>query len=710
MNSSEVSNFTNQDFRSDKAPITSLTQATSPSVGDRKRRATDEATPADWKSARPKLEQTMADDDWPSQNFRDHVINRLEPELARNRQNAPNLPVPGDARQVEEYVFQKCVSKDEYMRTIAKVINAINCNSKTVVVPPVVHNGNGQANTTSPGQAGNGIGSKPQVRPQVPPDPRPTHQRGMTLDSQNSRFQTPPLGQPPPVINTSQPVNNMVPPQLSSPITSNMPNKMPPVQNGPPHQYANYGQYNPQRIPNNQYGMPDTGMGYGMPHKGYETIPKVEPNIPMVQSVEQQLMQQQQRMWTPNGPADQLTGRPIYPNQMSQGIMNDYDLPPNIACNFKRPEDARAYVEKIRALSRYTNTIRNMIPYASAESAAKLQFAYDGITFRKYMSPENIKGIENFVQREITHQQPYRDNMNMNDQMMVNQPPMSAYNPFHGIQLAAKPMAAGHAPIQPLHDPTPQCSSVYGQPTQQPIQSGRPSPYPLPHNKMYPNHTMMPQHQQPMSQQPPNSSYQQYQQYNMPPQPMNSHPSQMPANNVPNPMNSTMNIGSYEDPQQMPALDTPNNMVRGYSNMMPQHGDGDTSVAAAMMKLPDQARTEFSNFEHSVMYNKVEPSGDGASLVVVCALKREQVPNLRVVVPRAYPNQLATVERDTLDLDAFYYDDLLNLIHEQINKAPTSVTDILNIWENTVMQYNSQPMGGGGFDDLLTGTNFGDIT
>jgi hypothetical protein len=191
----------------------------------------------------------------------------------------------------------------------------------------------------------------------------------------------------------------------------------------------------------------------------------------------------------------------------------------------------------------------------------------------------------------------------------------------------------------------------------------------------YTNAGAMHHHQQQMSQ----PSHLQQQQQNIPPQQYQNsgymsqpvHPMQQQQGHM-NPMYST---NGYPDDLQSQSMDMSGGLMGSdYSSGL----GGDMMTASStinnanLARLPEQARSELTAFEARISYaNNLEASTDGLSYVLVCTLskssicskkngkmilEREQVPNLRLVIPRAYPQHPASVERAALDLGESFWE------------------------------------------------------
>ncbi|ETN80668.1 hypothetical protein NECAME_09028 [Necator americanus] len=123
----------------------------------------------------------------------------------------------------------------------------------------------------------------------------------------------------------------------------------------------------------------------------------------------------------------------------------------------------------------------------------------------------------------------------------------------------------------------------------------------------------------------------------------------------------------------------------------PMEAVGNVQGNGTKLSLPDAARRELSQLSDRFEFdNNPESHHDPHCALVKCKIKGQQVPALRLVIPLSYPAASVTVDRAAIDLDAFFYDDLQNVVHERLARPGLhSITEFLNTWETTVRQYTS---------------------
>uniref|UniRef100_A0A915N9T3 Mediator of RNA polymerase II transcription subunit 15 n=1 Tax=Meloidogyne javanica TaxID=6303 RepID=A0A915N9T3_MELJA len=612
--------------------------------------------------------------DWPSQLFRDHVIIRLEPELARNRQNAPNLPVPGDARQVEEYVFQKCSSKDEYMRTIAKVINAINCNSKSTAMPPGFQAQQQGGVVKSPNslltQLGNGGGGvmggsvTPTTKAQIPPDPQPTHQQqpqarfplqqqpsNTSIDQQTS-FQ---MGQPPPIMMQQQfPPSDQIDGVAPDPLMQNSNSSMGVMDYGRIQQHQPGATFTPQQY--QQQAM----MGQPMPHQPLSGSSSSAVPLAMQQQVSSGRGQQPVQMMPPEYP-------PNFPHEIIQKLKL---MGPN----------ERPYFEKVCQLQQFVGFLQNnLIKYQSdGAMVSRINTMLSVLRFERFMGMNELNDIEIVIRKMMFTSHP---SYAATAQQLQQQQHSSTIDPYGqmagGNQMHPSAAAANWSEWSTLQN-TPQHAAMVGSSgmmrggvtggyssgattMQKMVQPTQASSY-MPGDN---TNTMSVSNQPIMTQQ-----MQQQQQW----------PTSTGDTAIDDLYSSMDDLLPVPTEQQTPSS---SNSGRPLDNMLGSGNTGRPSgITVNISQLPDAIRSEIAELEQRFQFDSiVEIASDMHSFVIKCILRSQQVPPLRIIIPRAYPVGAVSVKREILDLDSFYFDDLQNYIHEQFGKLNSrTITDILNTW------------------------------
>ncbi|KAF1762373.1 hypothetical protein GCK72_010635 [Caenorhabditis remanei] len=754
----------------------------------------------------------MSEEDWPSPKFREHVIQRLEPELARNRQNAPNLPVPGDARQVEEYVFAKCMSKDEYMRTIAKVINAINCNSKSAAVPSVLQPSQFHSPPCTTAVLGGTtpVGSTPGYRAPVPPDPQPTSAQARNPPSTVATTQasTTPSSQSTvpagtvsasaavaaavanfPSPDTAIRVGGQTTPGSQSSGQSSAPNV--PFPNGGPQQGSvpmNGGGGPAMGQPPPQMGAPNMGMG-GPPggYGGYGMMNGPPGGGPMGSNPYNQQMKkemEQNRPWDPQGhmyQQPQWGGMPPqqghgYPNRPMNGqqttptgtssvlesLINqpqqypghhnqmgptgpDRNMPgnrpgggpggpqrPGMPVNqaMMSVEDQNVYSMKLRNMRGSCESLRTRARQCrqegNHEAAHKLEVMLSVLEGKRVVSLEYLNHLETWIARKqdflnINQMAQNPNHMGMNDPVMNGDHGMmgngQVHNPYGGHP--------GYNHGQYMGGPPPHMQQQMHQSQQ------------MWHQQQQQQRMMQPQdHMMMGGGGPMHGMYRGDMGHDQMTSPVNNHrhaPYQNPAmrNNMRqmpngpgqigrdrNSMSGSMSGPSSGAPSMNP-MGTPNQKMGTpgsigglsglddftYDDFLPNPIDAlqptlhvgnpsnsmNSGQPVQRASLTETARKELQALEARFEIDPNHQRHDANHILVSCKLRNQPYPPLRLVVPTTYPAGSVTVDRAVIDLDAYLYDDLQNVVNERLSRPGlSSLTDYLNAWEEQVNQYLQQ--------------------